>query len=213
MRIAIPCSDGLWGERRCLSAACLPNGCPVIRSERRRDEKEGGMIRSARVEDATQLCEIYNHYVLHTPITFEEEAVSTAEMRDRLRETMASLPWLVWDEGEHVLGYCHASKWKGRCAYRYSVETTVYLRPDQGRRGIGTALYGELIGKLKEQGFHTALGGIALPNAASVALHERLGFEKVAQLREVGRKFGQWIDVGYWQLVLQAAEPAKSCSG
>jgi L-amino acid N-acyltransferase YncA len=162
------------------------------------------MIRSAQVEDAAQLCEIYNHYVLNTPITFEEEAVLIEDMEERVRETTASLPWLVWEENEIVLGYCHASKWKGRCAYRYSAESTVYLRPDARGRGIGTALYRDLLARLKEKGFHTVVGGIALPNRASVTLHEKLGCEKIAQFREVGRKFGRWIDVGYWQLLLNS---------
>lgn len=170
------------------------------------------MIRSAHVGDAAQLCEIYNYYVLHTPITFEEEAVTVAEMQERIRETTASLPWLVWEENENVLGYCHASKWKGRCAYRYSVESTVYLRQDKSRRGIGSVLYSDLLAQLKKQSFHTVIGGIALPNVASVALHEKLGFEKVAQFREVGRKFGQWTDVGYWQLLLSPSKPRGTCS-
>jgi L-amino acid N-acyltransferase YncA len=162
------------------------------------------MIRPAGVEDAAQLCDIYNHYVLNTPITFEEQAMTVEDMRGRVSETTASLPWLVWEEENILLGYSHASKWKGRCAYRYSVESTVYLRPNKSGRGIGSALYRELLVQLKEQHFHTVIGGIALPNIASVALHEKLGFEKIAQFREVGKKFGQWIDVGYWQMLLDA---------
>jgi len=102
-----------------------------------------------------------------------------------------------------LLGYCYASKWKGRCAYRYSVESTVYLSPDATGKGIGSKLYGTLLAELRQRQFHTVIGGIALPNPASVALHEKLGFEKVAQFRQVGNKFGRWIDVGYWQLLLQ----------
>lgn len=106
-------------------------------------------------------------------------------------------------KASQLLGYCYASKWKGRCAYRYSVESTVYLSPDATGKGIGSKLYGTLLAELRQRQFHTVIGGIALPNPASVALHEKLGFEKVAQFRQVGNKFGRWIDVGYWQLLLQ----------
>lgn len=164
--------------------------------------RRGGMIRQATEQDASQICEIYNHFVLQTAVTFEEEPVDADEMARRICETLAGLPWLVWEDGGRVLGYCYASKWKGRCAYRYSVETTVYLRPDAGGRGLGTQLYTALLEDLRERGLHAAIGGIALPNDASVRLHEKLGFEKVAQFREVGNKFGRWVDVGYWQLIL-----------
>jgi len=160
------------------------------------------MIRPATTGDAAQLCDIYNHYVLKTPITFEEQAVSVNEMQQRIEQTLQTLPWLVWDEENSIRGFSYASKWKTRCAYRYSVESTVYIRPDASGKGFGSQLYSELLGRLKRQGFHTVIGGIALPNAASVTLHEKFGFEKIAHFRQVGNKFGQWIDVGYWQLIL-----------
>lgn len=164
------------------------------------------MIRRATEEDAAEICEIYNHYVLETAFTFEEEPVGAEEMSQRIRETLPSLPWLVWKEDERVLGYCYASKWKGRSAYRYSVESTVYLRPDGVGRGLGTKLYRSLLAELRDRELHVAIGGIALPNAASVALHEKLGFEKVAHFRQVGMKFNRWVDVGYWQLILGDTE-------
>jgi len=159
------------------------------------------MIRIANFSDATQICEIYNHYVLNTNVTFEEQAVTEEEMVSRIQETLPSLPWLVVEDHAQVLGFCYASKWKGRCAYRYSAEVTVYLRPDATGKGLGTQLYLELFKELKDRSLHTVMGGIALPNDASVALHEKLGFAKVAQFRQVGHKFGSWIDVGYWQLL------------
>jgi phosphinothricin acetyltransferase len=159
------------------------------------------MIRIANVGDAAQLCEIYNHYVLNTNVTFEEQAVTVEEMASRVQETLSSLPWLVVEDDSQVLGFSYASKWKGRCAYRYSAEATVYLRPDATGKGLGTQLYLELLKELKDRSLHTVMGGIALPNDASVALHEKLGFSKVAQFRQVGHKFGNWIDVGYWQLL------------
>jgi L-amino acid N-acyltransferase YncA len=159
------------------------------------------MIRTATMDDAAQLCEIYNHYVSNTTVTFEEGSVSVEEMVTRIQETLQSLPWLVVEENHLVLGFCYASKWKGRCAYRYSVESTVYLSPDAAGRGLGTELYTILLKELKDRGLHTVMGGIALPNDASIALHEKFGFEKIAQFKQVGNKFGKWIDVGYWQLI------------
>jgi phosphinothricin acetyltransferase len=160
------------------------------------------MIRPATGADAAQICEIYNHYIVHTAVTFEEEPVGVNEMALRISETVPHLPWLVWEGGGRVLGYCYANKWKGRCAYRYSVEATVYLRPDVSGRGLGTKLYSALLDELRQRKLHAVIGGIALPNEASVRLHEKLGFAKVAEFREVGNKFGRWIDVGYWQLIL-----------
>lgn len=113
-----------------------------------------------------------------------------------------SLPWLVALQGDAVAGYAFATKWKGRCAYRFSVETTVYLDDAVRGNGIGTALYRDLLARLTSMGFHTAIGGIALPNDASVRLHEKLGYRKVAHFQQTGFKFGKWIDVGYWQVML-----------
>lgn len=160
------------------------------------------MIRSATPADAAAICVIYNHYVLETAITFEEAAVRPVEMESRIRETLPGLPWLVWDHDGSIHGYAYASKWKGRCAYRHSAEVTVYLDPASTGRGAGSQLYQALFADLRQRRFHTAIGGVALPNPASIALHERLGFRKVAHFEQVGWKLGRWIDVGYWQLLL-----------
>jgi len=161
------------------------------------------IVRPASAADAAAVAEIYNHYVTQTIVTFEEEAVSAAEMVNRMQEVAAaSLPWLVAERQGQVVGFAYASKWKGRCAYRFSVEVTVYIDREHGRQGIGSLLYGQLLPALSARGMHAAMGGIALPNAASVALHEKWGFEKVAHFKEVGFKFNRWIDVGYWQRVL-----------
>lgn len=161
------------------------------------------MIRSATRADAESIARIYNHYVLNTTITFEEEAVSSEEMAGRITEVASSsLPWVVLEQDGQLAGYAYATKWKGRCAYRSSVESTVYLAPDLGGRGLGTKLYEVLLAQLKEKGFHAVIGGIALPNPSSIALHEKFGMTKVAHFKEVGFKFGQWIDVGYWEGLL-----------
>jgi len=161
------------------------------------------MIRTAIIEDAPQLAEIYNHYIAETVVTFEERPVSDVDMAARVEATAAErLPWIVAEQDNKILGYAYASKWKGRCAYRYSVESTVYLDPNQVAKGLGSELYRALISALQHSGYHVVMGGISLPNSASIALHEKFGFEKVAHFKEVGHKFDQWVDVGYWQLTL-----------
>lgn len=136
-------------------------------------------------------------------VTFEEEPVAAAEMARRLEEVRsASLPWLVAEDGGHVLGYAYATQWKARSGYRFSAEITVYLAPDQAGRGIGSKLYRQLFPMLLARSIHAVMGGIALPNEASVALHEKLGMRKVAHFEAVGFKFDRWIDVGYWQRTL-----------
>ncbi|MQR01556.1 arsinothricin resistance N-acetyltransferase ArsN1 family B [Glaciimonas soli] len=163
------------------------------------------IIRPASIADAEAICHIYNHYVLNTSISFESDVVSTQEMAQRITEVTATYSWLVCVQDERIVGYAYASKWRVRAAYQHAVESSVYLAHDVGGKGFGSLLYRALIEELKKLRLpiHTVIGGVALPNAGSVALHEKCGFEKVAHFREVGKKFGKWIDVGYWQLVLQ----------
>ena len=157
-------------------------------------------IRDAGAEDAKAICDIYNHYIEHTFITFEETLLKVDEMRQRIEDVAAQqLPWLVAESNGVIAGYAYAGKWKGRCAYRHTVEITVYLAQDFTGRGLGVQLYGALFDRLRAGSIHVAIGGIALPNAASVALHEKMGMKKVAHFEQVGHKFGEWIDVGYWQ--------------
>ena len=159
------------------------------------------MIRSAEARDADPIAEIYNHYTRNTVITFEETPVSAAEMRQRVEGVLdAGLPWLVAQNGTDVVGFAYAGEWKGRCAYRHSVEITVYLAPGDIGDGWGSRLYQELFDILRVGTTHVAIAGIALPNERSVALHEKFGMEKVAHFAEVGFKFDRWIDVGYWQI-------------
>ena len=160
------------------------------------------MIRSATLDDAARIAEIYNHYLLHSTITFEEQVVPVDEMRQRIAEVLEGLPWLVWVENGAIQGFAFGSKWKVRSAYRHSVESTIYLAEGATGKGMGSALYKALVSELRQRRLHTVIGGVALPNDASIALHEKLGFKKVAHFREVGWKFDKWIDVGYWQLML-----------
>ncbi len=164
-------------------------------------------IRPASQADAKAITDIYNHYISNTVVTFEETPVAPVAMADRLQGVQSALlPWLVGEAesgGQStVVGYAYATPWKNRSAYLYSVESSVYLAPGAVGRGFGTALYTALLDELKRSSVHSVIGGISLPNAASVALHERLGFRKIAHLQEVGYKTGQWLDVGYWQILL-----------
>ena len=160
-------------------------------------------IRPATPADAARICAIYNHYVTTTTVSFEEDAVSEAEMAQRIADVgAAGLPWLVLEVDGTLAGYAYATKWRVRPAYRHSVESTVYVDREHAGRGIGRALYAALLDALRARGLHLVIGGIAQPNEASVGLHEALGFRKVAHFSEVGMKFGRWIDVGYWELKL-----------
>ena len=162
------------------------------------------MIRAVTESDIVDIVRIYNYYVLNTVITFETQAVSNQEMSIRVNNNLKDeLPWLVAEnEKGEVLGYAYASKWKGRCAYKYSVEITVYLDNKVKTKGWGTKLYNQLFEFLQHNGFHAAITGISLPNDASIALHEKSGINKVTHFEQVGHKFEQWVDVGYWQCLI-----------
>jgi phosphinothricin acetyltransferase len=160
------------------------------------------MIRAATAVDAAAIVAIYNHYIKNTTVTFEEAPLAAADIAQRVAAVTAEFPWLVLEREARILGYAYASRFHARSAYRFTVETTVYVAHDAHRSGIGTEVYGALIERLRAQKLHRALGIIALPNDASVGLHEKLGFRKVGETEEVGWKFGRWINVGYWQLAL-----------
>jgi L-amino acid N-acyltransferase YncA len=160
------------------------------------------MIRPCTPADATAICDIYNHYVRETVVTFEETPVTHGEMAQRISDVTSRLPWLVWQEAGAILGYAYATPWKSRAAYRHSVESSIYLAPQATGRGIGPSLYKALVAELRQKDVHCVIGGAALPNPASVSLHQKLGFTKVAEFKQVGFKFGRWIDVAYWELML-----------
>jgi L-amino acid N-acyltransferase YncA len=160
------------------------------------------MIRPVRTADAAAICRIYNYYVLQTVVTFEEEAVAPEEMAGRIEKVAAAgLPWLVLED-RALIGYAYATPWKERSGYRFTVESSIYLEAAAGGKGHGSWLYGKLLAELRSRPLRTVIGGVALPNDASVRLHEKLGFRKVAHFERVGWKCGRWVDVGYWQLSL-----------
>ncbi len=161
-------------------------------------------VREAIADDFVAIAEIYNHYISETVVTFEVDPVSADEMRSRYDRVIEhGFPWLVAVvDDEEVAGYAYAAQWHQRAAYRFSAEITVYLSPNHTGRGIGSALYADLIDRLTAKGIHTIIGGVALPNPASVVLHEKFGMQRAAYYRQVGFKFDRWIDVGYWQRIL-----------
>ena len=160
------------------------------------------MVRKVKLEDAKQIAEIYNYYILNTIVTFEETSVSIEEMKGRIITVISKFPWLVYESEGEIKGYAYGSEWKSRCAYKYSLESSVYLKHDEIGKGIGSRLYEELLEQLRALDFHAVIGGISLPNEKSISLHEKFGFKKIAQFHEVGYKFEKWIDVGYWELIL-----------
>lgn len=159
-------------------------------------------IRDVTADDAAQICDIYNHYVHNTAITFEQQPVSVPEMQARIESYASAYAWLVAERDGQLLGYAYATRWRFRAAYDYTVESTVYVADAARGSGVGRPLYMALLDALRKRSIHAVVGCIALPNPGSVALHEKCGFEKVAQFPQVGRKFDQWIDVGFWQVLL-----------
>jgi L-amino acid N-acyltransferase YncA len=170
----------------------------------------GSMIRLARAEDGAAVARIYDPVVARTAISFELDPPGPAEMKRRIVTALAFAPWLVEERDGTVRGYAYASKHRERAAYQWSVDVAVYVDEEHRRGGVGNALYGKLFRLLRLQGFYTAHAGVTLPNAASVGLHESLGFRPVGVYRGVGYKLGGWRDVGWWQLDLldRAGEPS-----
>lgn len=160
------------------------------------------MIRHANIEDSFEIAAIYNWYIANTYYTFEETQLEVKEVAARLSQADKESPWLVSLEDNAIVGYACATPWKARAAYRYSRETSVYLQPDKFGAGRGAKLYRALIDEIHKTPIHVLIAGIAQPNDGSIALHEKMGFKKIGQFQEVGAKFDNFIDVGYWQLTL-----------
>ncbi|GAB1855696.1 GNAT family N-acetyltransferase [Flavobacteriaceae bacterium MHTCC 0001] len=159
------------------------------------------MVRAFQVEhDTKQLLDIYNYYVIHTVVTFDNVALSFETFKAKVERINSEYPFLVYEEHDEILGYAYGSMFRPKPAYKYSVETTVYVKNGCQGKHIGSKLYDALLSILKSQNYHIVLGGITLPNAASVALHEKFGFKKVGHFADVGKKFDVWQDVGFWQL-------------
>jgi phosphinothricin acetyltransferase len=163
------------------------------------------VIRQATENDADAITTIYNYYIINSTATFEESAITSVDIIDRMGKVKAAgLPWLVVEKDSQLAGFAYASTWNDRSAYRHTVQVTIYLSSQMTSSGIGSALYSELFSQLKQSDIHVAIGVITLPNLASVAIHEKLGMKKAGHFEQVGYKFGEWLDVGYWQLKLNS---------
>jgi phosphinothricin acetyltransferase len=169
--------------------------------------RERARIRLAASADAAAMLAIYAPIVRDTIISFELEPPTEIEMRGRIEGGWPRWPWLVCERSGELLGYAYASQHRTRAAYQWSVDTSVYVRADVHRSGVARALYTSLFAILRLQGFRNAYAGITLPNAASVAFHEALGFEPVGVYHKVGFKLGAWRDVGWWARALGEYEP------
>jgi len=171
------------------------------------------MIRPVSPRDAAAICEIYNYYIEDTIISFEETPLGTAEMEDRIRKISAKFPYFVWEEGSNgmansrssceINGFAFINTWKERSAYRFSAELSIYLRDGFQGSGMGRKLMEKLLEEVRKTDIHSLVAGIALPNDRSIALHEKFGFKKIAQFEEIGCKFNKWLDVGYWELIVE----------
>ena len=164
-------------------------------------------IRIATEDDAARILAIYAPIVTGTAISFELDSPSLEEMRRRIGETLPDWPWLVCERDGDLLGYAYADRHRTRAAYQWAADVSVYVAETARRAGIGRALYRPLLRILDLQGYFLACAGIALPNPASVALHESVGFEPVGIYRSVGWKLGAWHDVGWWQLSIRERSP------
>ena len=169
-----------------------------------------GVIRIASEQDAQAVVTIYARIVRDTTISFEIEPPTSDEMARRIAKTLETHPWLVAEREGRILGYAYAGIHRDRAAYRWSVDVTAYVAEHARRSGVGRALYERLIAILKVQGFHSAYAGIALPNKASIGLHEAVGFKHIGIYKDVGFKHGQWRDTGWWHLELSRETAAPS---
>ena len=161
-------------------------------------------VRKADPSDASAVAEIYNHYIKTSHATFELDPIDGGEILLRMEQGQnAGYPFLVFENDGEIEGYAYGRQFRPRRAYLHSIEISVYIRAGHEGRSIGTKLYEVLFDEIRKGTFHAIIAGISLPNEPSVKLHERFGMTKVAHFSEVGHKFGRWIDVGYWQLILK----------
>lgn len=159
------------------------------------------MIRNVLDHDASQIASIYNHYIKESTHTFETTVIDETEMLKRIKSIRTNYPFIVFEKDKQIIAYAYASTWKTRQAYDLTVESSVYVDAAHHGKGIATSLYAVLLDQLKKKGIHSVLAGISMPNDSSIHLHEKFGFVYSGTLKEVGLKFGKWVDVAYWNLL------------
>ena len=158
------------------------------------------MIRPAELEDAKTIVDIYNRYIAESTATFATDPMTEAEMKEYI--VSAQGLYFVYEDNGKIVGYCYAHAWKTKAAYRQTLETTVYMIPEYTRRGLGRQLMARLIDECRQKNHHALIACITEENTESVVLHTKLGFEKVSHFKEVGQKFGRWLDVVDYELIL-----------
>jgi L-amino acid N-acyltransferase YncA len=166
-------------------------------------------IRPALISDAPAMLAIYEPIVRNTAISFELEPPALRDFERRIEKYADGWAWLVAEAGGQLLGYAYGSAHRERLAYKWSTETSAYVLEAARGQGIGKRLYEALLPVLAEKGFCNAYAGIALPNSASVALHQAVGFRAIGQFPVVGRKFGRWHDVAWFHRALRADPPSE----
>lgn len=164
-------------------------------------------IRAATTADAPALLTIYRPIVEASAVSFEDAVPSTEEFSSRIATALTGWSWVVAELNDQCIGYAYGSAHRARAAYRWSVEVSAYVRPTNQRHGVGRALYTQLLQNLMQKGYCNAYAGIALPNDASIGLHRNMGFEPIGTFRAVGRKFGRWHDVAWFQRRLRDYPP------
>ena len=170
--------------------------------------KSSLVVRSAREGDAPALLAIYRPFVEGSTVSFETVVPTLDEFAARIERAVAGWGWLVAECEGQCVGYAYGSSHRERAAYRWSVEVSAYVHPSHLRQGVGSAIYAQLLPQLAGQGFCNAYAGVTLPNAGSIAMHQRMGFESVGIFKSVGRKFEKWHDVAWFQRVLRASPPS-----
>ena len=160
------------------------------------------MIRPVELSDCKAITDIYNYYIETTVITFEEIPMTVMEMQNRVNEIRGLFPYLVYEENGEILGFAYVDAFHSRSAYRFTLENSIYVQNGCQGKGMGRALMDELLNEVKKTDTHSIVAKIALPNERSVKLHEAVGFKNVGTLKEVGKKFDKWLDVGYWELIV-----------
>ena len=160
------------------------------------------MIRKVELQDARPLTDIYNYYIAHSTATFDITPLGEEEMRKRIVNISTRYPYFVYENEGKITGYCYAHPWKERAAYCKTLETTIYLASEAKGKGLGTRLMDRLIDECRNRGYHVLIACITAENEESCQFHERLGFKKVSHFEQVGQKFGRWLDVADYELML-----------